>query len=35
MSAALELLNYGKKKVADYAHIKFDNVNKKSRDCAE
>lgn len=31
MSAALELLNYGKKKVADYAHIKFDDVNKKAR----
>ena len=30
MSAALELLNYGKKKVADYAHIKFDDVNKKA-----
>lgn len=31
MSAVLELLNYGKKKVADYAHIKFDDINKKAR----
>lgn len=31
MSAVLELLNYGKKKVADYAYIKFDDVNKKAR----
>lgn len=30
MSAVLELLNYGKKKVADYTHIKFDDVNKKA-----
>lgn len=31
MSAVLELLNYGKKKVSDYAHVKFDEVNKKAR----
>lgn len=31
MSAVLELINYGKKKVSDYAHVKFDEVNKKAR----
>lgn len=31
MSAVLEFFNYGKKKVSDYAHVKFDEVNKKAR----
>ena len=31
MSAVLAYMNYGKKKVADYAKLKFDDVNKKAR----
>lgn len=31
MSAVLAYMNYGKKKVTDYAHLKFDDINKKAR----
>lgn len=31
MPAVLAYMNYGKNKVADYANLKFDDVNKKAR----